>query len=71
MTIRNDNGSQFIANIVRQYLKEKGILQEFTHVATPEENAYIEALYSNVQREVIERFEFDSIYHAQLVFNRY
>jgi transposase InsO family protein len=71
MTIRNDNGSQFIANIVRQYLKERGILQEFTHVATPEENAYIEALYSNVQREVIERFEFDSIYHAQLIFNRY
>lgn len=71
LTIRNDNGSQFIAGVVRQFLKDKGVNQEFTHVATPEENAYIEALHSNVQREVVERFEFESIYHAQLVFQRY
>ncbi len=71
MSIRNDNGSQFIAGAVRAYLKEKGILQEFSHVATPEDNAYIEALHSNVQREVIDRFEFDSIYHAQMIIDRY
>lgn len=71
MRIRNDNGSQFIATAVRQYLKEKGVLQEFSHVATPEDNAYIEALHSNLQREVMDRFEFDSIYHAQMVIDRY
>lgn len=71
MTIRSDNGSQFIAGAVRQYLKEKGVYQEFSHVATPEDNAYIEALHSSLQREVIDRFEFDSIYHAQLVIERY
>ena len=71
MRIRNDNGSQFIATAVRSYLKEKGILQEFSHVATPEDNAYIEALHSNLQKEVIERFEFDSIYHAQMIIDRY
>jgi putative transposase len=71
MSLRNDNGSQFIANAVREYLKEKGIYQEFSHVATPQDNAYIEALHSNLQREVIDRFEFESIYHAQLVIDRY
>jgi putative transposase len=71
ITIRNDNGSQFIANVVRQFLKDKDVTQEFTHVATPEENAYIEALHSNIQREVVKRFEFESIYHAQMIFNRY
>ena len=71
VTIRNDNGSQFIAHVVRDYLRDKGVNQEFTHVATPEENAYIEALHSNVQREVIERFEFESVYHAQMIFHRY
>jgi putative transposase len=71
VTIRNDNGAQFIAHAVRQFLQEKGVQQEFTHVATPEENAYIEALHSNVQREVIERFEFESVYHAQMIFQRY
>ena len=71
MCLRNDNGSQFIAQAVRQYLKDKGVYQEFSHVATPEDNAYIEALHSNLQREVIDRFEFDSIYHAQMIINRY
>ncbi len=71
MTLRNDNGSQFIASAVRVYLKDKGILQEFSHVATPQDNAYIEALHSNLQREVIDRFEFDSIYHAQMIIDRY
>ena len=35
MSIRNDNGSQFIAQVVRAYLKDKGILQEFSHVGYP------------------------------------
>lgn len=71
MTLRNDNGSQFIAGAVRQFLKDKGVYQEFSHVGTPEDNGYIEALHSIIQREVVDRFEFDSIYHAQLVFDRY
>ena len=71
MILRNDNGSQFIAAVVRQYLKEKGVFQEFSHVATPEDNAYIEALHSNLQREVMDRFEFDSIHHAQMIIDRY
>ncbi len=71
MSLRNDNGSQFIATAVREYLKDKGILQEFSHVATPEDNAYIEALHSNLQREVIDRFEFESIFHAQMIIDRY
>ena len=43
VNIRNDNGSQFIANEVRQFLRLAEANQEFTHIATPEENSYIEA----------------------------
>jgi putative transposase len=32
--IRNDNGSQFLANQVRAFLSELEARQEFTHVAT-------------------------------------
>jgi putative transposase len=35
MSFRNDNDSQFNGTTVHEYLKEKGILQEFSHVATP------------------------------------
>ena len=41
ITVRNDNGSQFIANNVRKYLKELEINQQFSHISTPEDNSYI------------------------------
>lgn len=63
--IRNDNGSQFIANKVREVLGELEANQEFTHVATPEENAYIEAFHSILDRELIQRTEFSSFYDAK------
>ena len=69
--IRNDNGSQFIAHAVRQTLKEMEARQEFTHVATPEENAYIESFHSIQQRELMDRFEFTSFYHAKWHIERY
>jgi putative transposase len=69
--IRNDNGSQFIANSVRQTLQELEAQQEFTHVATPEENAYIEAFHSIQQSELIDRFSFSSYYDAKQHIQKY
>jgi putative transposase len=43
VVIRSDNGSQFIAKDVREYLGLIGVDQEFTPIATLEENAPIEA----------------------------
>ena len=63
--IRNDNGSQFIANALRRALMEMEARQEFTHVATPEENAYIESFHSIQQRELFSRYEFLSYYEAK------
>jgi transposase InsO family protein len=64
--IRNDNSSQFFANDVRQFLRQAEAHQEFTHVATPKENSYIEAYHSILQREVVERFELESYYDAKI-----
>jgi hypothetical protein len=69
--IRNDNGSQFLANQVRSFLVQLEAKQEFTHVATPEENAYIEAFHSILQRELIDRFEFSSFYEAKQYIEKY
>ena|SRR5688572_19113597 len=66
VAIRNDNGSQFIAHKVRDYLKQLEARQEFTHVATPEENAYIESFHSIMQRGLIDRFQFESYYEAKM-----
>jgi putative transposase len=69
--LRNDNGSQFIAYSVRNFLKSSEINQEFTHVATPEENSYIEAFHSILEHDVIERNVFDSYYEAKEMLDRY
>lgn len=71
VTARNDNGSQFIANKVRHYLRTLEANQEFTHIATPEENSYIEAFLSIIDREVIQRFDFESYFEAKLTFSAY
>lgn len=71
VNIRNDNGSQFIANQVREFLRQSEVNQEFTHIATPQENAYIEAYHSLLQKEVIDRFEFESYYETKLTITAY
>lgn len=71
ITLRNDNGSQFIAHAVRDYLKDKGVAQEFIHVATPEENSFIEAYHSIVEREVLQPRQFEDIQTAIETFNRW
>jgi putative transposase len=40
VVIRSNNGSQFIARNVREYLGLIGVSHEFTHVATPEEKSF-------------------------------
>ncbi len=71
VVLRNDNGSQFIAHSVRNFLKNSEVKQEFTHVATPEENSYIEAFHSILEHDVIERNVFDSYYEAKEMLGRY
>lgn len=64
--IRNDNGSQFLAHTVRDYLSKMEVVQEFTHIASPEENGFIESLFSSLEREFLNRNWFDSLYHARM-----
>lgn len=71
ITLRNDNGSQFIAHAVRDYLKDQQVAQEFIHVATPEENSFIEAYHSIVEREVLQPRQFEDIQTAIETFNRW
>ena len=68
VTIRSDNGSQFVAKIVRKHLQDNQIFQEFIKPATPEQNGYIESFHSTVEKLVCQKFEFESLAHAKAVF---
>ncbi len=71
ITLRNDNGSQFIAGIVREYLVDQGVKQEFTHVATPEENCFIEAYHSILEKQLLKYCEFKDLEEATAILNRW
>ena len=71
VVIRSDNGSQFIAKRVREYLGLIGVQQEFTHVATPEENAHVEAYHGILKKEVFTRFEYRNFGEIEQILKRY
>ena len=71
IVIRSDNGSQFIAKNVREYLGLIGVQQEFTHVATPEENAHIEAYHGILKKEVFSRVEYKTFGDIEQILKRY
>jgi len=71
VVIRSDNGSQFIAKNVREYLGLIGVSQEFTHVATPEENAHIEAYHGILKKEIFQRFEYTNFGQIEQILKRY
>lgn len=71
VTVRSDNGSQFVAEKVKNVLADNGIFHEFTRPATPEQNGYIESFHSTVEKLVCSKFEFDSLAEAKDVFSRF
>lgn len=71
VVIRSDNGSQFIAKSVREYLGLIVVQQEFTHVATPEENAHIEAYHGILKKEVFSRFDYRTFGAIQQILKRF
>jgi len=44
--VRNDNGSQFAAKIIREFFLENHLNQVFTHPYTPQENGHIESFHA-------------------------
>lgn len=71
ITIRSDNGSQFIANDVRGYFHYHGIKHEFTNIATPEDDGHIEAFHSIMEREFLRRNEYITFDEFKSAINRF
>lgn len=71
ITIRSDNGSQFIANDVRGYFYYHGVKHEFTNIATPEDDGHIEAFHSILEREFLRRNDYTSFDEMKTAISRF
>jgi transposase InsO family protein len=71
ITVRSDNGSQFVSHLVREHFKTQGIEHEFTRPATPEQNAHIESYHSIVERVICRQYTFTDLRHANNVLTQW
>jgi transposase InsO family protein len=69
--VRCDNGSQFIADMVQKYFKDKKVIQEFTKPATPQQNSHIESYHSIMENAVCQRFQFRDLKDAKQTMNQF
>jgi putative transposase len=71
VTVRSDNGSQFVAKMVREFLAEMKLIQEFTRPATPQQNGHIEAWHSIIERSICQRMELQDLAHGQMILKEF
>lgn len=71
VTIRTDNGSQFIASLFREHLKTADITNEYIQPATPQQNGHIESFHATLTKLVCNKYCFDDLSHALNVFHKF
>lgn len=65
--IRSDNGSEFIAQKVQQWLKENGIKTIYIDPGSPWQNGYIESFHARLRDECLDREVLFNVPEAQVV----
>ncbi len=67
LTIRTDNGSQYVRNKFRESVQLLGARQEFTYYNTHKQNGHIESFHHTLKKEYIWPCEFASYQDAEVV----
>jgi len=65
--IRSDNGPEFIAGVVKQWLKESGAATLYIEPGSPWENAYSESFNGKFEDELLNREEFTTLKEAKVL----
>lgn len=65
--IRSDNGPEFVAEIIRQWLKDLGVQTAFIEPGSPWENGYIESFNGKLRDELLNGEIFDTVMEARIV----
>ncbi len=65
--IRSDNGSEFIANAIKKWLKEKHVETLYIEPGSPWENGYVESFNGKLRDEILNRELFYSVKEAKVI----
>src|SRR5947207_2981663 len=69
--IRSDNGPEFIAGAVKQWLKQSGATTLYIEPGSPWENAYSESFNGKFEDELLNREEFATLKEAKVLVEDY
>jgi len=69
--IRSDNGPEFVACAVKEWLATSGVKTLYIEPGSPWQNAYSESFNSRFRDELLEREEFTSLTEAQVLVEDY
>jgi putative transposase len=69
--IRSDNGPEFIAKAVREWLACSGVKTLYIEPGSPWENAYLESFNGKLEDELLGREIFTSLLEAKVVIEQY
>ncbi len=69
--IRSDNGAQFTAKSVRNWLKGLGVKTLFIEPGSPWENGYIESFFGKFRDEMLNREIFDTLLETRVLTERW
>jgi len=69
--IRSDNGTEFVAKVVRVFLAASGVSTLYIEPGSPWQNSYSESFNSRLEDELLGREVFTSVRQAQALATRY
>jgi len=69
--IRSDNGPEFAAKSVRNWLERVGVKTLFIEPGSPWENGYVESFNGKMRDELLNREEFETLLEAKVLIERW
>ena len=69
--IRSDNGAEFTATKVREWLARGGVKTLFIEPGSPWENGYVESFNGKLRDELLAREQFDTLLEAKVLIERW
>jgi len=69
--LRSDNGAEFAATKVREWLGRVGVTTLFIEPGSPWENGYVESFNGKLRDELLAREQFDTLLEAKVLIERW
>jgi putative transposase len=65
--LRSDNGREFIAASLGEWLDQQGVQRAFIEKGSPQQNAFVERFNGSMRDELLNGEEFESLLEARVV----